>query len=149
MTNGPFSVTAGPPNPPPWPPGVEQPAPNGLGSCACAPPAPWPPACAAPAGARCSAVVVAVEEEAVDGSAVVACAAPDPRPPGVGGAAGAGCTRKSQHADWMPVALLFASAVPEISRISRPAASAIFSLTSPTCFLLIHAITAACGGFSP
>ena len=63
--------------------------------------------------------------------------------------AGTGCTRRSQHADWMPGFVLFASTGPEISRTSRPAASVMRSFTSPTCFLLNHESTAACGGFSP
>ena len=60
-----------------------------------------------------------------------------------------GCTRKSQHANWTPALLLFASGVPEISRTSRPAASVILSFTSPTGFLLNHEMIAAPGGFSP
>ena len=60
-----------------------------------------------------------------------------------------GCTRRSQHAVWIPCLLLFASGVPEISRTSRPAASVIFSFTSPTGFLFSHEMIAAPGGFSP
>ena len=45
--------------------------------------------------------------------------------------------------------LLLASTGPDISRTSRPAASLIFSFTSPRGFLLSHEMTAAAGGFSP
>ena len=78
-------------------------------------------------------------------------ALPAPRPPrpSAGGGAGVGCTRRSQQACWIPGVLLFASGVPEISRTSRPAASVIFSFTSPTCFLFSHEMIAAPGGFSP
>src|SRR4051812_11696295 len=134
MTNGPATFNAPPPKPPP-PPGccTGQPAPNGLVASACGF---WPVA-GAPVRGSAAAVV----------DCVVAGAAP--RAPAAGGGAGAGCTRKSQHAVWIPCLLLLASVVPPISRISRPVASVIFSLTSPTAFLLNHEITAAGGGFSP
>ncbi len=49
----------------------------------------------------------------------------------------------------MPARFTLASAVPEISRMSRPAASVIFSARLVTGFFWCHEMIAACGGFSP
>jgi hypothetical protein len=49
----------------------------------------------------------------------------------------------------MPGVLLVASTWPEISRTSRPVASVMRRLTSPTWRFRCHEMMAAWGGFSP